>query len=452
MTVPIDVLPFDPETYEPPHPAHELMAAKFASLAAGPTSASALGACRSLLAHLFNETEERTTSKQLQALGALVADLLERDPGDEGGWLYRSMDPKSFTGGAIGYRPFAKVYAAMTNAMVEDLAGNRVWGSSAITNNKKRAMWQRATRFRATPGLRQWFADQGITRSEWADHFKRDLSQPIAAKGTCSVVLRTGKPPRHFKVSRGYPVPIDMSAPSVAAMVARVDRINEYFSKADVSPYGPVVLRRIFAQGDDTGHGWQQGGRLYAVGPTPYQTAKREQRALITINGEATCELDIRASHLTILAGLGHVPRFEGDPYAIEDLPRPVVKQWVNMTLSHGKRHTRWPSATVSTLMKDHGINVKADYPLERTGDTILRHLPILKDDGSAAVAVGWGELQFRESEVVLAAMEVLAFEHDVPALPVHDSLIVPRSARDITQEALSQVFRGAFGVEANIT
>src|SRR5690606_23928169 len=108
---------------------------------------------------------------------------------------------------------------------------------------------------------------------------------------------------------------------------------------------GPVILRRIFAHGDDPQHGWRQGGRLYAVGASPYQTVKREQRSGITINGKATCELDIRASHLTILAGLGHVPRFHDDPYVIADLPRPVVKRWVNMTLSHGKRHARWPKA-----------------------------------------------------------------------------------------------------------
>jgi hypothetical protein len=444
----INSLPYDPETYEPLHPAHELEAARYSPLTAFPASSVAVSACQSLLDELSAGMDGKVTGKQLKALGAVAADLLERDPDDEGGWLYRSMNAASFTGAPIGQRPFMKVYSAMTGDMIEEVRGNRLWGESQIAKSGKLPVWQRATRFRPTPALRQWFASQGITRGNWEEHFTRDPSPPMLSKGTCSVILRSGKPPRHFRVSKGYRVPLDLSEPKVAAMVARMDRLNDYLSKATVTPHGPVVLRRIFAHGDDPGHGWRQGGRLYAVGASPYQTAKRERRSAITIDGKATCELDIQASHLTILAGLGHVPPFEGDPYEMSWPERPVVKRWVNMTLSHGKRHSRWPKATVDDLLKADGINLKTDYPLEKTGDAILRHLPILKEDGSSSVAVGWGELQFRESEVVLAGMEVLAFEHDVPALPVHDSLIVPEDAEAVAEAVLRKTFRDAVGVD----
>ena len=451
MNVPLDASPYNPETYVPRYPANELDAAKYSPLTARPISPVAVSACKSLLAHVFKESGDHTTGKQFKALGALIADLLERRPDDQGGWHYRSMDAASFTGGSVGYRPFVKVYSALTELMIEEVRGNRVWVKSELTNNTKQPSWQRATRFRATPSLRLWFVDQGISVSNWSDHFERDPSPPMANKATCSVILREGKPPRHFGVSRGYKIPIVLSDPKVASLVARMDRINDYLSKVDVSPHGPVVLRRIFAQGDNPTHGWQEGGRLYAVGASPYQTVKRAKRADITINGEPTCELDIQASHLTILAGLGHVPRSNGDPYAIEGLPRPVVKQWVHMTLSHGRRHARWPQATLSDLMKDYDIDLKADYPLASTGDTILQHFPILKDDGSSSAAIGWGELQFRESEVIMKAIEVLAFDHDVPALPVHDSLIVPRQHEDLAKSVLGRAFRDAIGIDAVI-
>lgn len=449
MTRSTNSLPYDPETYEPPHPAHELGAAKFAPLTASPSSSGAQGACKALLDELAKDMDDKITPKQLNALGAVTADLLERPPEDQGGWLYRSLNAASFTGAPVGHRPFMKVYSAMCGSMIEEVRGNRVWTDSQIAKSGKLMQWQRATRFRATPGLRQWFSDRGITHDTWSTHFARDVSGPFTSKGTCSIVLRSGKPPRHFRVSKGYPVPLDRSDHQVSAMVARMDRINEYLGRAEVSPHGPVILRRIFAQGDDPAHGWRQGGRLYAVGAAPYQTAKRQQRANITINGRSTVEIDIQASHLTILSSLGHLPHFEGDPYDLGgDPPRPVVKQWVNMTLSHGKRHARWPKEAVDNLLKNEGIDLKVDYPLGSTGDTILRHLPILRDDGSPSVAMGWGELQFLESEVILTCLEVLAFEHDVPALPVHDSLIVPKDAEDVAKSVLGRTFKAAFGVD----
>lgn len=442
---------YDPEHYEPAHPAHELMAARYAPLTARPSSLIASSACLALTKELFSRTNQKPTRKQIVAAGALVAELLERDASDQGGWLYRSMNAASFTGQAVGQRPFMVVYSAMHDEMVEEVRGNRVWGDSQIAKSRKVPVWQRATRFRATPALLQWFADRGISRNNWDEHFERDVPLSRASTASCPLVLRSGKPPRHFGLSKGYRMPIDHSNAQVEAQITRMDRINAYLARVEVKPHGPVLLRRIFAYGDDPKHGWRKGGRLYAVGASPYQTAKRERRAVITINGVRTCELDIRASHVTILAGLGHIPHFDGDPYVIPGgPPRPVVKRWVNMTLSHGKRHARWPKSAVDDLDRHDGIDLAA-YPIKETGDTILRHLPILKDDASSSVAVGWGELQFRESEVVLASMEVLAFEHDVPALPVHDSLIVPVDARAVAKVVLGEVFKNAFGVAPEI-
>lgn len=439
--------PFDPERYEPAHPAHELMAAKYSPLTARPSSPTCAAACQALIEELFKSSDGTPTRKQVAAAGALIADLLDRDENDQGGWLYRSMNAASFTGATVGQRPFMAAYAALRSDMIEEVRGNRVWGESQIASSGKLPVWQRATRFRATPRFREWFAERGIYRDNWDEHFTRTVPLTPASKVSCPVVLRSGKPPRHFGLSKGYRMPIDHSDAQVAAQIARMDRINAYLAGVDVKPHGPVLLRRIFACGDDPQHGWKKGGRLYAVGASPYQTAKRDRRADITINGTAICELDIRASHVTILAGLGHIPPFEGDPYELpHGPPRPVVKRWVNMTLSHGKRHARWPRSAVDDLKKNDGVDLAA-YPLKETADTILGRLPILKEDGSPSVAVGWGELQFLESEVILASMEALAFEYDVPALPVHDSLIVPEEARELAKRVLNKTFTGAFGI-----
>ena len=50
-----------------------------------------------------------------------------------------------------------------------------------------------------------------------------------------------------------------------------------------------------------------------------------------------------------------------------------------------------------------------------------------------------------------MKAIEVLAFDHDVPALPVHDSLIVPRQHEDLAKSVLGRAFRDAIGIDAVI-
>jgi len=435
------------ETYVPAHPAEDLSAATYAALSARPVSHAALSAVEELAHLMLPQVGEKSTSIRRKALGALLADLAERDVDDHGGWLYRSLDAGAFTSQAVGYKPFMTIYRAMTKVgYLEQVLGNRVWTASELSASGRTPAWQRATRFRSTPTLREWLEVKGIVRADWSSHFERSTSVPIVAGRFLPVILRAGKPPKHFGAAQARKIPITRSDPNVAQLAGRMDRINAYLAGVKVEPFGPVVLRRIFAQGDDPAHDWSQGGRMYAIGATPYQTAKRAQRKDIIINGEPTVELDIQASHLTILAGLGHVPRFTGDPYSIEEvLNREVVKRWVNMTLSHGKRHRTWPKEAVEDFAK-RGVDLRQDFPIKTTGDAILRHLPILMEDGSG-VAVGWGELQFRESEVVLATMERLAFEHDVPALPVHDSLIVSVEARDLATAKLMEEWRCSFAV-----
>jgi hypothetical protein len=57
-----------------------------------------------------------------------------------------------------------------------------------------------------------------------------------------------------------------------------------------------------------------------------YQRAKKASRAKMTIDGHPVVELDLTASHLTILHALrGRAFDPSNDPYAIEGFPRSVV-------------------------------------------------------------------------------------------------------------------------------
>jgi hypothetical protein len=67
----------------------------------------------------------------------------------------------------------------------------------------------------------------------------------------------------------------------------------------------------------------------------------------IAIGGEPVAELDIAASHLTLLHGLLGLPAPQGDPYEVEGLPRDVVKGWVTATIGKGSPVLRrWAKQT----------------------------------------------------------------------------------------------------------
>lgn len=250
-------------------------------------------------------------------------------------------------------------------------------------------------------------------------------------------------------MERGAKLSLDRKEPVIADLFSRMDRMNDFLGKQVVEPFGPVFLKRIFANGDQMGFAWDCGGRMTAPGAKSYQTAKKYERTKITLNGEQSVEIDLRASHLTLLVGLGHLPKtiLEGDPYEITDIPRVVVKQWVTMTLSNGRRHSRWPTLAVDAFKEKHGIDLPTDFPLRISGDAILAKLPILDENGLSALA-SWGELQFHESEILLKAMETLAYDFDVAALPVHDSLIVPETEGPRAVAILKEAFRASVGLE----
>ncbi|QIQ87402.1 hypothetical protein [Erythrobacter sp.] len=331
--------------------------------------------------------------------------------------------------------------------MIDFVPGTRQYTNSEFTGGKRQLSWSRGARFRANDWLRNWFADEGITRDTWCEHFVRLKRKTIPTQ--TSVTVRAAKVRRGGQTLYGRTLPLDLKDPKGAAIKERMDRLNAFLWEQTIEPYGPVFLRRIFANGDQPGFCWKTGGRLTALGKDTFQTAKKEDRASIRINGQKTVEIDIQSSHLTILAGLGVVPKdtLRGDPYAVEGIPREVVKHWVVMTLGHGKRHVRWKKETKEAFMAKHGIDLSREYPLKETGDAILAKLPILGTDGQAA-PFDWGPLQYLESEAMMKAMEVLAYDHQVASLPVHDSLIVPNEWKELATETLKGSFKETVGVE----
>jgi hypothetical protein len=267
----------------------------------------------------------------------------------------------------------------------------------------------------------------------------RAVVEPIVLRGFSEWVRGRGK-------VDGDPIEFDKTARGVQRVVRDVEKLNAFWQ--DHTLIGGVHrgFTRIFhADGTSAeGYRWDMGGRLYSVGAGNYQTLKEEDRALIRIDDEVVVELDVQASYLTVFMAQAGEPLdvYSGaDPYQTGPLaafPRKAIKAYIATTFGRGEPPTRWgqeaDAAAVSCPIEDVARAVHAVYPaLANLNDPRL-----------------WAKLMFAESQAVIGAVLDLA-DKDIPALPVHDSVIVPVSKVVQARDALRAGYFLEVGAEPRI-
>ena len=90
----------------------------------------------------------------------------------------------------------------------------------------------------------------------------------------------------------------------------------------------------------------------------------------MTINGEEVCEIDIRASYLTIFHALYGEP-FDAtnDPYDVPGLgpeARDVVKMWVTASFGNNAPIEKWPRELVAKYRERTGQSLGKRYPASK--------------------------------------------------------------------------------------
>ncbi|WP_371055957.1 hypothetical protein [Rhodosalinus sp. K401] len=222
----------------------------------------------------------------------------------------------------------------------------------------------------------------------------------------------------------------------------RLHRLNAYLSRYPlVDAAGRPVdttLKRIF-DGD-----LEHGGRLYGA----YQMLRERDRLRCTITSEPVCEIDLKASHVSIAAALlGHPEPLPKDPYSAipwvrTERDRKAAKLLVQRVIhAGGGRPTQFPKLR-------NGASFRNTYGFEgkRIGDLlpgIFEIMPFL--DGSPSLTM---TLQYLEAEMLIDALERLRGS-DIPALPIHDSLLVRESDRDAVLEVVQETLRSYLGIHA---
>lgn len=267
-------------------------------------------------------------------------------------------------------------------------------------------------------------------------------------------------PPRNLIELKGYAPSAGPEPADVQASRAIIERINALLANAN--PHLPDdAWERIRARSkpfedlsnEERGHRqylgdmtakrlfrvftrqWHLGGRLYGgwwIG------VPKSERALITIDGEPTVELDYAQLHPTMLfaaAGL----QLDYDPYEFDGFGRELGKETF-MRLLNRERHRggRYIRRAGEVRMPE-GIG-PSDYVAR-----YKRHLAPVRH----LLGEGMGlRLQRQDSDLALAVMDVLA-QQEIVALPIHDSFIVKKRDEHTLRLTMTNTFTNLFGYEA---
>lgn len=418
-----------------------------------PHSPEALSLIEDLALQIHKSAAGRKpTAKAKAALGAVLADLMNVARAGDKAHGFRSLKKGEFTGEDVGYHVFrAAVDGLEDDGMIERREGAKMASYKATPGDK-------ASQFFVLKPLLDAAADHGITPDDWACHF-RLKPQPTIIKN--AITLRKSRSGGWFdRPDRGEDMRVDLSHPNVIASKQKVDEINAFLLGKEITALrnGDKAhsrchcgFKRIYNQGDLPGYNYNKGGRLYSIGGG-YQNLCKAERATILIDGEETIEIDIRASHLVGLHAVSGCPLDPCiDPYLGLSVDRGITKMFIMQTVGSDKLPSRWSStAAESYAWENDGQCLYCDYPFKAIKSAVLMKFPIFKN--WAASKIRWGDLQFNEAEVIIGTVYQLARHHDVPSLPVHDSLIIRKCDEGTARSVLAKLFEDRFDVPPYLT
>jgi len=216
------------------------------------------------------------------------------------------------------------------------------------------------------------------------------------------------------------------------------------------------TMRRHFVVLPDQPEQFDQVGRLFGGFWLALKSARRRN---IRINGEPVADLDFSSMFTRLaLARLGaEAPT--GDVYAVEGAEgyRSGIKMAMNTFLfdTHLRR-SKWPDEMGVGVGTDEDArdptSPAADYEgrLPTGWKVGLTRKAILKRHPALRPAWGRGlgyQLMFDESRVLLTALNRLMAE-GIPALGMHDGLLVQRSKKDLAKVTMQDAAREIAGMD----
>jgi hypothetical protein len=413
----------------------EIRDARFMSLLSVADSSQAKEFVEGLIV-LLKSKEFRKRKRQAErekafatAIELIIADLMLGFQQQDNRWSYHQMSSGSFTDEPVGYKLFRSIVAGLEEAGLIDVSLGRnhkgiQWDEEGTTSYAPGL----ATRFRPTQSLVDMATQYGLKEDEYHLSFKTQLPKKVievrAAKVKGEGRGRKLKPPqttRFFKVE------------------AEIKTLNQFLSGFELTGGTFTGFRRLFNEGNIKGFDYDRGGRLFNSDGQGYIGLSSDERQSMRIGGEDIVEIDINASYLTIYNGLmGEPLPDKEDIYAIDGLPREVVKAWFSVSFGVQKFHTRWPSETIEKL-RASCKDFKPSMTVRAVGKKAIKHFPIMADWPLSGLS--WSKLMFIESEIVIGTMATMMEEYQAPCFPVHDAIIVRKKDEELAKNILTNKF-----------
>jgi len=374
------------------------------------------------------------------AVERFIADLLLAQTLEKtNSYVYRSMRPGGFTGSDVSYRVFKDLVNTLADLrLLEVYKGFRNLRQSF--DGQRLPMIQKATRFCATKGLLGICEQHGVLAADFHQHFLIPLPQDPLQRRTASKRNLFGD-----KI-RGRRMRFE-TTPLTAKLEKQLKELNVFFDGFELRGGIHRGYLRVFNNGDHPKFDWNMGGRLYGHGESNYQHMESADRIRMTINGEPVCEIDIRASYLTIFHSL-HGEPFDAtnDPYDVPGLgpeARDVVKMWVTASFGNTAPIERWPREVVTKYRERTGKTLGKQHSARKIGARVMERFPLLTRLGETIGGEegGWAQLMYIESQAMFETMLELMGEQ-IPSLAVHDSIIVPLWGIHTARKALTKHYK----------
>ena len=363
------------------------------------------------------------------AIELIIADLMLGFQQQDNRWSYHQMSSGSFTDEPVGYKLFRSIISALEEAGLIEVSLGRnhkgiQWDEEGTTSYAPGL----ATRFRPAQSLVDMATQYGLKEDEYHLSFKTQLPKKVievrATKVKGEGRGRKLKPPQ---TSRFFEVEEE------------VKTLNLFLSGFELTGGTFTGFRRLFNEGNVKGFDYDRGGRLYNSDGKGYIGLSSKERQSMQIDGEDIVEIDINASYLTIYHGLmGEPLPDKEDIYAIDGLPRDVVKAWFSVSFGVQKFHTRWPSETMEKLRASCEA-FKPSMTVRAVGKKVVEHFLIMADWPLSGLS--WSKLMFIESEIVIGTMTTMMEKHQAPCFPVHDAIIVRKKDEELAKDILIKEF-----------
>jgi hypothetical protein len=220
---------------------------------------------------------------------------------------------------------------------------------------------------------------------------------------------------------------------------AEMDRFNAFLSRHSITLKGEAgpafdLYRTFTIRSQEHPHTFDLHGRLYGGF---WLALPKVERDYLELDGEPIADLDFTAMFPSLAyIRAGHPPP-EGDPYALRGLEehRDGAKAALSALLS-----SRNP---FHSLTPDLRKVLPDGWTIGRLRRAVIDLHPLIADSLEQDLSL---EFMFTESRILLATLSDL-MAHDVPALPIHDGIMVPQSKADMALESMERASRTICGM-----